>query len=211
MKRLSTKVVLALIGMLIVVLSLVVFLRRAPQPLKQRKHISGGATITAVSTATVIPVTASPWPVISPNAPAFASSEYYPAANANYAVSWRSPATPAWLAYELSGVPVSYRGEVLVVWYNPTYDYDHTLNGDKAYNLPQDYTIEVNMAPGNRNPPDSGTAGPMGRKPLLSSFAQRCRIIFRHKKQEALDILKAPLAQSIAICGYSFFRENLLC
>ena len=159
MKRLSIKAVLALIGVLIVVPSLVVFLRRAPQTLKQRKHIPGRATITAVSTATVIPETASSWPVISRNAPAFASSEYYPASNANddnYDVSWRSLATPAWLAYDLSDVPVSYRGEVLVVWYNPTYDYDHTLNGDKAYNLPQDYTIEVNMAPGGRNPPNSG-------------------------------------------------------
>lgn len=96
--------------------------------------------------------------LISRNVPAFASSEQYPASQANdasYDTTWRSSG-PAWLAYDLSTVPTAHRSKVMVVWYNESYDYNHTLNGDEAYNMPQDYTIQVNSGAGGGNPPSSG-------------------------------------------------------
>ena len=100
-----------------------------------------------------------PWPVISLNAPAFASNGYYPASDADddsYDTAWRSQGTPAWLSYDLSRVPVSERGKVLVVWYNESYDYDHTIINNYSYNMPEDYTIAVNAAAGGGKPPASG-------------------------------------------------------
>lgn len=102
---------------------------------------------------------ATPGPVISRNVPAFASSGYYPASNANdnnYDKSWRSQGTPAWLAYDLSNVKASERQKVLVVWYNQTLAYDHTIIEENAYNMPRDYTLDVNNAPGGSKPPDQG-------------------------------------------------------
>src|SRR3954451_13825476 len=84
-------------------------------------------------------------PLISRNVPAFASSGYYPASNANddsYDTAWRSQGSPAWLAYDLSKVPASQRSKVLVAWYNETSNYDHTIVGYYAYNMPRDYTID---------------------------------------------------------------------
>lgn len=97
--------------------------------------------------------------LISRNVPAFASSEYSAADQANdgsYDTSWRSQGVPSWLAYDLSHVPAARRSTALVVWYNESYDYDHTLIENYAYNLPEDYTLEVNSAPGGGIPPDSG-------------------------------------------------------
>ena len=97
--------------------------------------------------------------VISRNVPAFASSGYSPAYRANdgsFDTSWRSVGTPAWLAYDLSNVPASQRGRVLVVWYNETSNYDHTLINYPAYNIPENYTIDVNKSPGRGHPPASG-------------------------------------------------------
>jgi lysophospholipase L1-like esterase len=97
--------------------------------------------------------------VISRNVPAFGSSGYSPAYRANdssFDTSWRSAGTPAWLAYDLSNVPASQRGRVLVVWYNETSNYDHTLIKYPAYNMPENYTIDVNKSPGGSQPPASG-------------------------------------------------------
>lgn len=97
--------------------------------------------------------------LISRNVPAFASSGYSPPNDANdgsYDTAWRSQGIPSWLAYDLSGVPAAQRGKVLVVWYNESYDYDHTLIKNYAYNLPEDYTLEVNSASGEGDPPESG-------------------------------------------------------
>lgn len=108
----------------------------------------GGANTTTTSTA-----------LISRKVSAFASSSYAPASYANdgsYDTLWRSQGAPSWLAYDLSGVPAAQRGKVLVVWYNESYDYDHTLIKNNAYNLPEDYTLEVNPAPGGGNPPENG-------------------------------------------------------
>lgn len=102
---------------------------------------------------------ATPGAVISRNVPAFASSGFTPASDANdtsYDTAWRSQGTPAWLAYDLSRVPASQRSKVLVVWYNQTLAYDHTIIKENAYNLPQDYTIDVNPAAGGGEPPSAG-------------------------------------------------------
>lgn len=99
-------------------------------------------------------------PLISRNIPVFASSQAYPASGANdgsYDTFWRSSGTPAWLAYDLSKVSVAKRSNVLVVWYNSgTGHYDHTVIGYVAYNIPQDYTIDVNSAVGGSLPPAMG-------------------------------------------------------
>jgi lysophospholipase L1-like esterase len=101
-----------------------------------------------------------PWPVISRNVPAFSSAGYYPAAQANdgsYDTYWRSQGTPAWLAYDLSATPMAERQQVLLVWYNDqTASYDHTAIKNYAYNLPQDYTIDANAAPGGTAAPTTG-------------------------------------------------------
>jgi hypothetical protein len=138
-----------LILILIVVIPLIAFLVLA----EQKEHLPGRLTPTPRVSHT--PRGALSWPVISRNVPVFASSTNYPASNANsgnYNTWWRSKGAPAWLAYELSGVPVVERSKVLLVWYNETYNYNHTLIGDYAYNLPQDYTIDVNPAAGGKLP-----------------------------------------------------------
>jgi hypothetical protein len=99
-----------------------------------------------------------PMIVISRDTPAYASSESYPASSANdddYNSPWRSSGTvsessPAWLAYDLSGVPAAQRQQVLVVWYNTAnYLYDYDIFGPAtSYNLPEDYRIEGNAAAG---------------------------------------------------------------
>lgn len=143
--------------LLLIILLPLLSCKLTQQTTQQQKPTAVSKTPGAASSQ--IPGGNSSWPVISRDAPVFSSSTYYPVSNANndnYDVTWRSQGTPAWLAYDLSHVPASSRGEVLVVWYNPTYDYDHTINGDKAYNMPQDYTIDANSAPGGGYPPDTG-------------------------------------------------------
>ena len=97
--------------------------------------------------------------LISRGVPAFSSPDYYPASVANdgsYDTSWRSNGTPAWLAYDLSGVPNAQRSKVLVVWYNESLNYDHTIINNYSYNMPENYTIDVNAAPGGQSAPQSG-------------------------------------------------------
>jgi hypothetical protein len=97
-----------------------------------------------------------PMPLISHGVPAYASSDRgNPASRANdsdYSTFWRSNGVPAWLAYDLSGVPTAQRGNVLLAWYNDplTTDYSYTLTKSLAYNLPSSYTIEANSAAGDR-------------------------------------------------------------
>lgn len=98
-------------------------------------------------------------PLISRFVPAFTNSVYNPATEANddsYDSLWRSSGTPAWLAYDLSKVPAANRSKVLVVWYNESGNYDHTIINTPSYNMPQDYTIEVNAATGGGDPPENG-------------------------------------------------------
>ncbi len=97
--------------------------------------------------------------LISLDVPAYASSGYDPASQANddsYDSTWRSQEMPAWLSYDLSSVPATRRSKVLVAWYNESGNYDHTIIGYPAYNLPEDYTIDVNAQQGGGQPPESG-------------------------------------------------------
>lgn len=142
-----------LVLILIVVIPLIVFLILA----EQKQHVPGRLTPTPRVSQT--PRGAQSWPVISRSVPVFASPATEPASDANddnYDDTWRSRGTPAWLAYDLSGIPVVERSKVLLVWYNETYDYNHTISGDYAYNLPQDYTIDVNPGAGGGKPPGKG-------------------------------------------------------
>ena len=118
-------------------------------------------------------------PVISRNVPAYTNDDCggaTPASKANdniYDDGWKSCTTPStsaptYLAYDLSGVPVAQRGQVLVVWYNDpatlVYDYTYkssvnpqppgcTTNcGWSPYDIPRDYTLQANAAPGGSLP-----------------------------------------------------------
>jgi hypothetical protein len=96
-------------------------------------------------------------PIISRGVPAFASSGTASEANDDsFDTMWWSSGVPAWLAYDLSSVPVAQRGRVLLVWYNETYSYDHTIINEAAYNIPGSYSIDINFAPGGGSPPTSG-------------------------------------------------------
>lgn len=98
-------------------------------------------------------------PVISRDVPAYVSGGY-PASYANdgdYATVWRSlaapsPATPQWLAYDLSGVPAVSRRKVMLAWYNDTTSpYWQGISG-AFYGEPLDYSIDVATAPGGAPP-----------------------------------------------------------
>lgn len=98
-------------------------------------------------------------PLISSGVPAFASTSYNPASDANdasYDTTWRSQGAPAWLAYNLAGVPAGQRKQVLVVWYNESANYDHTLINYPTYNTPQNYTIDVNAGASADQAPTTG-------------------------------------------------------
>src|SRR4051794_18956177 len=98
-----------------------------------------GLSLTALQGMLASPASATaalppaPLTLISRGLPAYASSSRGQLAGAandgDYATYWRSSGTPAWLAYDLSGVPVERRGNVVLAWYNDpiTPDYSHTL------------------------------------------------------------------------------------
>src|SRR4051812_35594990 len=75
-----------------------------------------------------------PSPLISRGLPVYASSQLYPARNANdadYSSVWRG-AVPGWIAVDLSRVPAARRARTIVGWFNDpiTSPYDHTLVGE---------------------------------------------------------------------------------
>jgi lysophospholipase L1-like esterase len=149
--------ILVAIALLVAVMLLGLYALNQHSPTARVK--TAGARIQSQIVSRLPGPTTSAGPVISRNAPAFASSANDPAAYANsgnYDQSWRSQGSPAWLAYDLSKVNVSERQKVLVVWYNQTLAYDHTIINEYAYNLPHDYTLEVSNAPGGGKPPDYG-------------------------------------------------------
>jgi len=123
-----------------------------------RKVASGPASATALTRSQDAPA---PMPVIGRKVPSFTSatsSPYGPqlANDDSYGSNWRSGTIPAWLAYDLSGVPVENRIQVVLVWYNnATGDYDHVVGGSVGYNVPGAYTIEANAAAGGSGPPES--------------------------------------------------------
>ncbi|HYR13861.1 MAG TPA: hypothetical protein VEQ67_06525, partial [Mycobacterium sp.] len=112
-------------------------------------------------------------PVISRGVPAYTNDSCNgatPARLANdndYNSGWRACGTPStsapdWIAYDLSAVPVAQRGPVLVVWYNDpaTLQYDYTFTRSappfccvySPYDIPRDYTVDANAAPGGAVP-----------------------------------------------------------
>ena len=99
-------------------------------------------------------------PLISRGAPAFASSGAQPpswAADDDYGTEWRSAESPAWLAYDLSGVPSGQRGPVVVGWYSSgAAPYDATVVRESGRGVPKAYTIEAHSALGGSSPPASG-------------------------------------------------------
>lgn len=92
-------------------------------------------------------------PLISRNKPAYVSSlaiavSASAANDANHESMWVPSSLPAWIAYDLSTVPVEQRQQVLVAWYAPRalgYIYP---SPEPFLQMPVDYTIETNMAPG---------------------------------------------------------------
>src|SRR3954468_820836 len=80
--------------------------------------LTGGPARSQSASGAVPPA---PMPLISRGVPAYSSSDSgRPASNANdndYGTYWRSSGVPAWLAYDLSGIPATQRGNVLLAWY----------------------------------------------------------------------------------------------
>jgi hypothetical protein len=112
----------------------------------------------------VTPITKTPaMPIISENVPAFASGSNLndpkgpgKANDLDTGTTWVSNTLPAWLAYDLSGVPADKRKNVLVAWYGPrTQDHLNTPTAAAFTQLPVDYTIEINTAAGG-TPPAAG-------------------------------------------------------
>jgi hypothetical protein len=102
-----------------------------------------------------------PMPLISRNVPAFASSAdpNALASNANDGKNqsaWLSTAMPAWLAYDLSGVPADQRKRVLVAWYDGAALDFINPEPQESKHWPIDYTIELNSAAGGGDPPSDG-------------------------------------------------------
>jgi hypothetical protein len=105
-------------------------------------------------------ITTDPMPIISQGVPSFASGSDpgSPPGQANDdmpGTSWSPNALPGWIAYDLSGAPMEQRQKVLVAWYGPrTIDYLNPMPRGKE--LPADYTIEINTAPGGGAAPTAG-------------------------------------------------------
>jgi lysophospholipase L1-like esterase len=122
--------------------------------------VVGGALLSCGNGTASTHVAAAVSSLISRDVPVFASSEIYPARNANdadYSTVWRG-AIPGWIALDLSRVPAPRRQRVIVAWFNDpiTSPYDHTLVGEPAYDSLRDYTLEANAAPGGTAAPTAG-------------------------------------------------------
>jgi lysophospholipase L1-like esterase len=149
---------LVLLTVMIVSLSVFAFLHHYSVKQVLQQIINRPSQSVPMQFASTTPATGSRSGLISRGIPAFSSGGASPASNANdgsYDTSWRSQGTPAWLAYDLTAVPVVDREKVLVIWYNQTGNYDHTIINDNAYNNLRDYAIEVNAARGGGNVPNS--------------------------------------------------------
>lgn len=112
----------------------------------------------AVKDAFLDPVPATP--IISRGVPAYASSGTASNGNSStYLTPWTSAGeNPAWLAYDLSGVPADRRGNVIVFWHNDRlHDFNPTngtLNTGGA-----SYTIQAHAGAGGGAAPAAGDAG----------------------------------------------------
>jgi hypothetical protein len=102
-------------------------------------------------------------PRISAGVPAFASSSANyqttpTAANDDSPLTAWSPAMlPAWIAYDVSGASAEHRQNGLVVW-NALHAGDYiNASSPAGAQMPTDYTIEINSAPGGTSaPPATG-------------------------------------------------------
>jgi len=138
-------------------------------------------------------------PVISRGVPAYTNDDCsgsYPASHADdadYGTFWLtckgapSTSNPKWLAYDLSGVAVAHRSQVVLSWYNDemTGDYDHSVNGDTGYNNVGSYTIDANAAAG-------GTVPTTGWTTLVSVTGNK----------------KSSLQHVLDLTGYNWVRLN---
>jgi GDSL-like Lipase/Acylhydrolase family len=157
MKKLSPNMILVVIAIIILVVVLPLLGYHFLAQRSQNQQPVGGITATDQSTVVKGQQNAQANQLISRDVPAFATSGNPTDANDNsYDTLWWPGTTNAWLAYDLSRVPTSQRGRVLVVWYNESFNYDNTIINTYSYNVPQDYTIDVNPAPGGGDPPTSG-------------------------------------------------------
>jgi lysophospholipase L1-like esterase len=115
---------------------------------------------TVALTVTPTSATSQIMKLISRNVPADASSGTASQGNdTDYNAGWNATASSAWLAYDLSQVPVAERKKVLLVWYNDdTWEYDPTLISETTTNNPDTYTIETNTAAGGVVPTTGWTS-----------------------------------------------------
>jgi len=127
-------------------------------------------------TQSVAAVAPAALPLISRNVPAFTNNDCgvanaaQLANDSSYDSQWRSCDVPltiltaVYLAYDLSSVAPANRSHVLVAWYNDpaTLPYDHSYVPvhpccvGTALDIPSDYTIEGNAAPGGGAYPTTG-------------------------------------------------------
>ncbi|GAC1574252.1 MAG: hypothetical protein NVS3B9_5820 [Candidatus Doudnabacteria bacterium] len=113
--------------------------------------------------------------------------------NATYDVlnnyNWQSTVVPAWVALDLSTVPVGQRGKVDLLWYNNTNAYQCCLigSGGSFSGLPSNYTIEANAAAG-------GTAAPATGWLTLTTVTGNVY----HEREHVIDLT-----------GYNWVRMNI--
>ena len=120
----------------------------------------------ACAIAAEAPAAIAPQPIISRSVPAYASAGTASYGNnATYAqegkwiadCEWTVFSSPAWLAYDLSGVAAAERAKILVVWYGGGQAYDCSIIKGASYRMPGPYVIEGNPAPGGaKGPPATG-------------------------------------------------------
>lgn len=107
------------------------------------------------------PLRPSAMPLISRGVPVFASgtAPYLSPTAANddnHQSMWVSDAVPAWLAYDLSRVPLNQRQQVLVAWY-ASWAIGYIYNNPTAdLYMPVNYVIETNSANGGSSAPSTG-------------------------------------------------------
>jgi hypothetical protein len=120
---------------------------------------SGGSTGTGGMTWDGGTLTTVAMPLISYNVPAYTGS----GTNSNPAkandgdpmTTWGPSTAPAWLAYDLSKVPVAQRQSVLVAW-NAEHAGCYLCTPAAGQAIPIDYTIEINMAASAASAPTTG-------------------------------------------------------
>lgn len=125
-----------------------------PAPATEVAPVSDAPPPTATAAPAPSPAATStieaPLALISRGLPAFATPESQGASLANdadYSTVWRSQGVPASLTYDLGSLSPAQRARVLLVWYNGTYGYTHTMGClGVGYNNLGAYLIEAHRA-----------------------------------------------------------------